>query len=191
MPDLTAKKKQSLWYNLILSISSPGLVSILHRVSGAMLFLATRVLYLFELSLPPRAAYGRRATPPAPIAKVVVIARSGPPDHSAQAYATVPRHRHGTSLHAATQRVRSSIVSLRWQPSMECACVTRIIVGRTTAEGLAGARRVIARRRDATLIRAVPRRYPTVGRRTRNTRPQATSASEAATPLRPSQSFKP
>src|SRR5437763_1379948 len=40
MPDLTAKKKRPLWYNLSpLNLPLPGLVSILHRVSGVVLFL--------------------------------------------------------------------------------------------------------------------------------------------------------
>jgi len=35
MPDLTAKKKRPLWYNLSpLNLPVPGLVSIFHRISG-------------------------------------------------------------------------------------------------------------------------------------------------------------
>jgi len=40
MPDASLKKKRPLWYNLSpLNLPLPGLVSILHRISGAALFL--------------------------------------------------------------------------------------------------------------------------------------------------------
>jgi succinate dehydrogenase / fumarate reductase cytochrome b subunit len=53
MPDLAAKKKRPLWYNLSpLNLPLPGLVSILHRVSGALLFLGlVWFLFLLDMSL--------------------------------------------------------------------------------------------------------------------------------------------
>jgi len=53
MPDLTAKKKRLLWYNLSpLNLPVPGLVSILHRVSGILLFLSLfELLLLLDVSL--------------------------------------------------------------------------------------------------------------------------------------------
>jgi len=77
MPDLTAKKKRPLWYNLSpLNLPVPGLVSILHRVSGAMLFLGLLAfLYLLELSLASESGYAQAGELLRhPIAKVVVIA---------------------------------------------------------------------------------------------------------------------
>src|SRR6266478_6012856 len=77
MPDLTAKKKRPIWYNLSpLNLPVPGLVSILHRVSGAMLFLGLLAfLYLLELSLASESGYARAGELLRhPIAKVVVIA---------------------------------------------------------------------------------------------------------------------
>ena len=61
MPDLTAKKKRPLWYNLSpLNLPLPGLVSILHRVSGAMLFLAlVWFLFLLDMSLSSEAGFAR------------------------------------------------------------------------------------------------------------------------------------
>jgi succinate dehydrogenase / fumarate reductase cytochrome b subunit len=61
MPDLTAKKKRPLWYNLSpLNLPLPGLVSILHRVSGAMLFLAlVWFLFLLDMSLGSEAGFAR------------------------------------------------------------------------------------------------------------------------------------
>jgi succinate dehydrogenase cytochrome b subunit len=51
MPDLTAKKKRPRWYNLSpLNLPLPGLVSIFHRVSGALLFLGL-VWFLFLLDM--------------------------------------------------------------------------------------------------------------------------------------------
>ncbi len=48
MPDASLKKKRPLWYNLnLLNLPLPGLVSILHRISGFALF----VLLLWLLSL--------------------------------------------------------------------------------------------------------------------------------------------
>src|ERR1044072_5365338 len=53
MPDLTAKKKRPLWYNLSpLNLPVPGLVSIFHRISGVALFpYLVAFLYLLELRL--------------------------------------------------------------------------------------------------------------------------------------------
>src|SRR6266540_283701 len=53
MPDLAAKKKRPLWYNLSpLNLPVPGLVSIFHRVSGALLFLGLIwFLFLLDMSL--------------------------------------------------------------------------------------------------------------------------------------------
>src|SRR4051812_24095676 len=61
MPDLAAKKKRPLWYNLSpLNLPAPGLVSILHRISGVLLFLAlVWLLYLLELSLSSEAGFAR------------------------------------------------------------------------------------------------------------------------------------
>jgi len=61
MPDLTAKKKRPLWYNLSpLNLPSPGLVSILHRVSGALLFLGlVWFLFLLDMSLGSEAGFAR------------------------------------------------------------------------------------------------------------------------------------
>jgi succinate dehydrogenase / fumarate reductase cytochrome b subunit len=50
MPDLAAKKKRPLWYNLSpLNLPVPGLVSIFHRVTGALLFLGL-IWFLFLAS---------------------------------------------------------------------------------------------------------------------------------------------
>jgi succinate dehydrogenase / fumarate reductase cytochrome b subunit len=54
MSDASLKKKpRPLWYNLSpLNLPLPGLVSILHRLSGALMFLALLwLLYLFDASL--------------------------------------------------------------------------------------------------------------------------------------------
>jgi succinate dehydrogenase cytochrome b subunit len=61
MPDLTAKKKRPLWYNLSpLNLPVPGLVSIFHRVSGALLFLGlVWFLFLLDLSLASQAGFER------------------------------------------------------------------------------------------------------------------------------------
>src|SRR5437763_2110940 len=76
MPDLTAKKKRPLWYNLSpLNLPLPGLVSILHRVSGVVLFLGLiAFLYLLDLSLAFESGYAQAAgLLRAPIAKLLVI----------------------------------------------------------------------------------------------------------------------
>lgn len=77
MPDLTAKKKRPLWYNLSpLNLPLPGLVSILHRVSGVVLFLGLiAFLYLLDLSLASESGYAQAVgLLRAPIAKLLVIA---------------------------------------------------------------------------------------------------------------------
>lgn len=53
MPEASLKKKRPLWYNLsLLNLPLPGLVSILHRISGAALFLLLPwLLYLLGASL--------------------------------------------------------------------------------------------------------------------------------------------
>jgi succinate dehydrogenase / fumarate reductase cytochrome b subunit len=59
MPDLTAKKQRPVWYNLSpVNLPVPGLVSIFHRVSGLLLFLALIwLLYLLDLSLKSEADF--------------------------------------------------------------------------------------------------------------------------------------
>lgn len=48
MPDATVKRKRPLWYNLnLLNLPIPAIVSILHRISGALLFVLTFVLLYF------------------------------------------------------------------------------------------------------------------------------------------------
>jgi len=77
MPDLTAKKKRPLWYNLSpLNLPLPGLVSILHRVSGAMLFLGLiEFLLLLDMSLASESGYAQIGEwMRAPIVKLLVIA---------------------------------------------------------------------------------------------------------------------
>jgi len=77
MPDLTAKKKRPLWYNLSpLNLPLPGLVSILHRVSGAMLFLGLiEFLLLLDMSLASESGYAQVGEwMRAPVVKLLVIA---------------------------------------------------------------------------------------------------------------------
>jgi succinate dehydrogenase cytochrome b subunit len=64
MPDLTAKKKRPLWYNLSpLNLPLPGLVSIFHRASGALLFLALIwFLFLLDMSLSSEVGFTRFRT---------------------------------------------------------------------------------------------------------------------------------
>jgi succinate dehydrogenase / fumarate reductase cytochrome b subunit len=48
MPDAVAKRKRPLWYNLnLLNLPVPAVVSILHRISGALLFVLTFFLLYF------------------------------------------------------------------------------------------------------------------------------------------------
>jgi succinate dehydrogenase / fumarate reductase cytochrome b subunit len=77
MPDLTEKKRRPLWFNLSpLNLPVPGLVSILHRVSGVLLFLGLiGFLYLLDLSLASESGYTRAGELlSSPIAKLLVIA---------------------------------------------------------------------------------------------------------------------
>jgi len=63
MPDLTAKRRRPLWFNLSpLNLPVPGLVSIFHRVSGIVLFLGLiGFLYLLDLSLASESGYAQAA----------------------------------------------------------------------------------------------------------------------------------
>jgi succinate dehydrogenase / fumarate reductase cytochrome b subunit len=76
MPDAALKKKRPLWYNLSpLNLPLPGVVSILHRISGALLFLfAAWLLYLLDSSLasPERFDDVKRALSN-PLAKLVLL----------------------------------------------------------------------------------------------------------------------
>ena len=60
MPDLTIKKTRPVWYNLSpANLPVPGLVSIFHRISGVLLFLAAIPAGLAALGATPREAYLR------------------------------------------------------------------------------------------------------------------------------------
>ena len=61
MPDLAAKKKRPLWYNLSpLNLPVPGLVSIFHRASGVLLFAGLIwFLFLLDMSLASEAGFAR------------------------------------------------------------------------------------------------------------------------------------
>src|SRR6267142_6768903 len=77
MPELTAKRRRPLWFNLSpLSLPVPGLVSIFHRVRGVALFLGLAAfLYLLELSLASESGYAQAGELLShPIAKLLVIA---------------------------------------------------------------------------------------------------------------------
>jgi succinate dehydrogenase / fumarate reductase cytochrome b subunit len=77
MPDLTAKRRRPVWFNLSpLNLPVPGLLSIFHRVSGVLLFLGlVAFLYLLELSLASESGYARAGELLVnPIAKLLVIA---------------------------------------------------------------------------------------------------------------------
>lgn len=76
MPDAALKKKRPRWYNLsLLNLPLPGVVSILHRISGALLFLFTAwLLYLLDASLTSAERYAAiRATLAQPFAKLVLL----------------------------------------------------------------------------------------------------------------------
>ncbi len=76
MPDLAAKKKRPLWYNLSpLNLPAPGLVSIFHRVSGALLFLGLIwFLFLLDMSLASEAGFARfRAYVGNPLVKLSML----------------------------------------------------------------------------------------------------------------------
>ena|SRR5690242_21035715 len=77
MPDLTAKRRRPLWFNLNpLNLPVPGLVSIFHRISGALLFLGLiAFLYLLDLSLASESGYARAGVIlGGPVAKLLAIA---------------------------------------------------------------------------------------------------------------------
>lgn len=76
MPDAALKKKRPLWYNLsLLNLPLPGVVSILHRISGAALFVfAAWLLYLLEGSLASPERFDEvRRTFGHPFAKLVAL----------------------------------------------------------------------------------------------------------------------
>ncbi|MBX6393112.1 MAG: succinate dehydrogenase, cytochrome b556 subunit [Burkholderiales bacterium] len=77
MPEAAVKnKRRPLWYNLSLfNLPVPGLVSIMHRISGAALFLSLPwLLYLFDASLdsPERYAQAQQQLSH-PLAKLVLF----------------------------------------------------------------------------------------------------------------------
>jgi succinate dehydrogenase / fumarate reductase cytochrome b subunit len=76
MPDASLKKKRPLWYNLsLLNLPLPGLVSILHRISGAALFLLLLwLLYLLDQSLTSVERFeALRQTMAQPLVKLVLL----------------------------------------------------------------------------------------------------------------------
>lgn len=76
MPDAALKKKRPLWYNLsLLNLPLPGVVSILHRISGLLLFLFTAwLLYLLDASLTSPERYdATKALLAHPLAKLVLL----------------------------------------------------------------------------------------------------------------------
>jgi succinate dehydrogenase / fumarate reductase cytochrome b subunit len=76
MPDASLKKKRPLWYKLSpLNLPLPGLVSILHRISGAVLFLLLLwLLYLLDQSLTSAERFEAvRQTIAQPLVKLVLL----------------------------------------------------------------------------------------------------------------------
>lgn len=76
MPDAAVKKKRPLWFNLsLLNLPLPGVVSILHRISGLLLFgLTAWLLYLLDASLAsPERFEDIRRTVGHPLAKLVLL----------------------------------------------------------------------------------------------------------------------
>ncbi len=76
MPDASLKRKRPLWYNLnLLNLPLPGVVSILHRISGAALFvLLLWLLYLLDGSLAsPERFEAVRQTISQPLVKLVML----------------------------------------------------------------------------------------------------------------------
>lgn len=76
MAEMTAKKKRPVYLNLILiRLPLPGFVSILHRVSGAVLFFCGFwLLWLLDASLESPERYeAMRAAIAHPLAKLVLI----------------------------------------------------------------------------------------------------------------------
>lgn len=77
MPGAAVKKKRPLWFNLsLLNLPVPGVVSILHRISGALLFVSMFwLLYLLEASLASQERYDAiRQTLAHPLSKLVLLA---------------------------------------------------------------------------------------------------------------------
>jgi succinate dehydrogenase cytochrome b subunit len=77
MPDLTAKKKRPRWYNVSpFNLPLPGLVSIFHRVSGALLFLGlVWFLFLLDMSLSSEAGFAHfRTYVGHPVVKLALLA---------------------------------------------------------------------------------------------------------------------
>ena len=76
MPEATLKKRRPVWYNLSPANQPlPAWVSILHRISGAALFVGLAwLLYLLDESLRSPDSFDRyRATVSHPFAKLVLI----------------------------------------------------------------------------------------------------------------------
>ena len=76
MPDAALKKKRPLWHDLSLfHLPLPGLVSILHRLSGALLFLLLPgVLYMLDASLSSAEGFARlHALLSQPLAKLILL----------------------------------------------------------------------------------------------------------------------
>jgi succinate dehydrogenase / fumarate reductase cytochrome b subunit len=76
MPDLTAKRRRPLWFNLSpLNLPVPGLVSIFHRVSGLLLFLGlVGFLFLLDTSIASEAGFARvRGYTDQPLMKVLLL----------------------------------------------------------------------------------------------------------------------
>lgn len=77
MTDIAVKKKRPIWFNLnLLNLPLAARVSILHRVSGALLFvLVFWLLYLLDGSLASPERYGDvRQIVAHPLAKLVLLA---------------------------------------------------------------------------------------------------------------------
>lgn len=76
MSDTTAKKARPVWYNLnLLNLPVPGLVSIFHRISGALLFVGLIwLLFLLDMSLSSEADFDRfKSYVALPIVKVALL----------------------------------------------------------------------------------------------------------------------
>ena len=76
MSDAALKKKRPLWYDLnLLNLPLPGVITIVHRISGALLFLFTAwLLYLLDASLASAERYAEiKTTLSHPLAKLVLL----------------------------------------------------------------------------------------------------------------------
>jgi succinate dehydrogenase / fumarate reductase cytochrome b subunit len=76
MADIAMKKKRPIWFNLnLLNLPLPAVVSILHRISGALLFVLTFwLLYLLDGSLASAERYESiRQVVAHPLAKLVLL----------------------------------------------------------------------------------------------------------------------